>query len=264
MNAKDLIAYLEETVPLHCACDWDNVGLQVGRREKEITKVYIALDATDAVIEDACQLGCEFLLTHHPLLFRSVKQVTDDNFISRRIVKMIEHNISYYAMHTNFDAAPDGMADLAAVLLGLNHGIPMEPMQGDLETPWGIGKTGNLSEPMTMEQLCEHVKEQFQLKQVMLYPSVIMSDTVKRVAVCPGSGRSMTEAALATGAEVLITGDIGHHEGIDMAAQGISVIDGGHYGLEKIFIPIMADRIRQNFPNLQVHMAPMKMPYQIV
>jgi dinuclear metal center YbgI/SA1388 family protein len=222
------------------------------------------LDATDAVIEDACRLGCEFLLTHHPLLFHSIKQVTDDDFIGRRIVKMLENNMSYYAMHTNFDAAPDGMADLAAVILRLHNSVPMEEMQADLETPWGIGKTGNLSEPMTLEELAEHVKRQFQLKQVQVYPAVAMSEEVKRVAVCPGSGRSMFDAANATGAQVLITGDIGHHEGIDMAAQGISVIDGGHYGLEKIFIPVMADRIQTKFPELQVCMAPMQMPYRIL
>jgi dinuclear metal center YbgI/SA1388 family protein len=264
MKAIELIEYLEEIVPVKCACDWDNVGLLAGRRDKEVKKVYVALDATDEVVADAAMKKCDFLLTHHPLLFRSVKRITDEDFIGRRLLTLLGNDISYYAMHTSFDAAPDGMADMASLLLGLQCGVPMEVMSDELETPWGIGKTGNLATPCTLRELCEMVKERFQVSHVSVYPARGMESSVKRVAICPGSGRSMLDSAKATQAEVLITGDIGHHEGIDAQAMGISVIDAGHFGLEKIFIPIMAERLHEKFPELEVFTAAPTQPCKVL
>lgn len=264
MKAMELIKYLEEMIPPTCACSWDNVGLLAGRRDKEVKRVYVALDATDEVVADAIRNNCDFLLTHHPLLFHSIKRITDEDFIGRRLLGIIGSDISYYAMHTSFDAAPDGMADMAAMLLGLGMGVPMEVMSDELETPWGIGKTGNLEEECTLRELCERVKERFMVKNVNVYPAKGLEGKVKRVAISPGSGRSMIEAAKNTQAEVLITGDIGHHEGIDAQAMGISIIDAGHFGLEKIFIPIMAERIRGDFPELEIFTAQPQAPCQVL
>ncbi|KIR01962.1 UPF0135 protein Bsu YqfO [Lachnospiraceae bacterium TWA4] len=264
MKAYELINYLEKLIPPTCASDWDNVGLLAGRYNKEVNKVYVALDATDEVIVDAVRRGCDFLLTHHPLIFKPIKRITEDDFIGRRLLTLIGNDISYYAMHTNFDAAPNGMADLAAILLGLQYGTPMEVMSDELETPWGIGKVGNLEQVCTLADLCQRVKQRFQLETLNVYPARGFENPVRRVAICPGSGRSMIDAALKSGAEVLITGDIGHHEGIDAQAQGLTIIDGGHFGLEKIFIPVMANQIKEVFPKLEVYTASAKSPCRIV
>ena len=96
MKAIELIHYLEEMIPPTCACSWDNVGLLAGRRDKEVKRVYVALDATDEVVADAIRNNCDFLLTHHPLLFHSVKRITDEDFIGRRLLGIIGSDISYY------------------------------------------------------------------------------------------------------------------------------------------------------------------------
>ena len=111
MECSKVIEILRELAPESCACDWDNPGLLSGRRDKEIKKIYIALDATDQVVEDAIRWGADMLLTHHPLIFKSIKKVNDENFITRRLIRLIQADISYYAMHTNFDAAPGCMAE---------------------------------------------------------------------------------------------------------------------------------------------------------
>ena len=133
---------------------------------------------------------------------------------------MIQDDISYYAMHTNFDAAPGCMADLAAKKLGLTDCEVLEKMgeTGD-GTSYGIGCTGRFEQPMTLRAAAEQVKE--------------------KAAVCPGAGGSTMGEALAAGAQVYITGDISHHEGIDAVAQGMAVIDAGHYGIEHIFTEFM-------------------------
>ena len=96
-----------------------------------------------------------------------------------------------------------------------------------------------------MNGLAEKVKKAFDLPFVLVYGPGLMDKEVKRAALCPGSGSSVIEQAVLAGADVLITGDIGHHPGIDAAARELAVIDGGHYGLEHIFIQHMAEVLRE-------------------
>ena len=103
MKCSEIMDVCRKLAPEDCACDWDNPGLLAGRSDKEVKKIYIALDATDKVVEAAQALGADMLLTHHPLIFKAIKKVNDQNFITRRLVKLIQADISYYAMHTNFD-----------------------------------------------------------------------------------------------------------------------------------------------------------------
>ena len=103
MKCSEVIEILGKLAPESCACDWDNPGLLAGRSDKEVKKIYIALDATDQVVDAAIKAGADMLLTHHPLIFKAIKKVNDQNFITRRLVKLIQADISYYAMHTNFE-----------------------------------------------------------------------------------------------------------------------------------------------------------------
>ena len=149
MRCSEIISVLERLAPPSCACDWDNVGLLVGRRDREVRKIRIALDADDAVVRQVVEEGADMLLTHHPMIFKPLKKINDDDFISRRVLALAASDISYYAMHTNFDGAPGCMADLAADRLGLANRQVLEPM-GELEgKPYGIGMVGELVAPMT-------------------------------------------------------------------------------------------------------------------
>ena len=250
MKCSDIMKMLRELAPEECACDWDNPGLLAGRGDKEVKKIYIALDATDRVVEDAVRGGADMLLTHHPLIFKAIKKVNDEDFISRRLVKLIQADVSYYAMHTNFDAAPGCMADLAAARLELKDCSPLEVM-GELEGPegtvsYGIGKLGRLERPMTVRALALKVKEAFGLPVAMVYGQELLEQEVQAVSICPGSGGSELELSIARGAQVMVTGDISHHQGIDAAARDMAVIDAGHYGLEHIFISYMAGYLREH------------------
>ena len=108
MLCKEIMRVIEATYPTTAALDFDNVGLLAGRAGKEVNRVYLALDATDAVIDRALEAGADMLITHHPLIFSPLKKINDEDFISRRILKLIRNDISYYAMHTNYDVL--GMA----------------------------------------------------------------------------------------------------------------------------------------------------------
>ena len=105
MLCREIIQVIEATYPPDAALDFDNVGLLAGRAEKEVNRIYLALDATEHVIESAERAGADMLITHHPLIFTPLKHITDEDFIGRRIVRLIQSDIPYCAMHTNYDAA---------------------------------------------------------------------------------------------------------------------------------------------------------------
>lgn len=243
MKCSALVEVLERLAPAEYACDWDNVGLLAGDGECEINTVYLALDATDEVIEEAVRAGADMLITHHPLIFGGIRRVAADDFVGRRIWKLARHNISYYAMHTNFDVCV--MADLAAERMGLTDTVVLDETGIRDGKPCGIGRIGAPGKgtaAMTLGNCAALVKERFDIPQVKLFGD--LDRDVERIAVSPGSGKSEIAFAVSKGADVLITGDIDHHSGIDAAAQGLCVIDAGHYGLEHIFVDYMAEYLQ--------------------
>ena len=258
MLCRDIMKVIETTYPKHAALEWDNVGLLVGRTEKEVKKIYVALDATDEVIDDAILRGADMLITHHPLLFSPLKKITDEHFIGSRVVKLLQHDISYYAMHTNYDVL--GMAELSGAILGLRDAEVLEVT--DAENTEGIGRVGELPCEMTLQECCELVKEKFQLENVKVFGDV--NQMVQRVAISPGSGKGMADVALEKRAEVLVTGDISHHEGIDAVAQGIAIIDAGHYGLEHIFVDDIAVYLAKHFSGIEIRKSENIHPFQMI
>ena len=263
MKLYELIDFFEQVAPSTDALDWDNVGLLVGDDDWDIKKVYVALDATDEVVAAACENGADLILTHHPIIFRSINRVTAGNFVGRRIIDMIESKVACFAMHTNFDIHKMGF--LAEERLGLQHTIALDPcpVDGQTDPNYGIGRIGSLmDEAMTLFDYSELVKERFELPYVRVYGD--HKSMIHTVAVSPGSGRSVIDAAVHGGADVLITGDIDHHSGIDSVAKGMCIIDAGHYGVEHIFIQYMADRLLESCPGIEVLTAPKTMPYYIV
>ncbi len=260
MICKEIIEQIESVYPKTAALGFDNVGLLVGSDEKEVKKIYLALDATDEVIEEAVKNGVDLLITHHPLIFSGMKSVTDRDFIGRRIIKLIQSDISYYAMHTNYDVL--GMAELANTVLDLKDSEVLDITTEINDRPEGIGRVGNLDQERTLRDCCEYVKEKLVLDNVRVFGN--LNQRVQRMAVSPGSGKSAIKPAIQKGAQVLVTGDIGHHEGIDAAAQGLAIIDAGHYGTEYIFIEDMKKFLEKKWSNVSVMTAEVKHPFQVI
>lgn len=251
---------LEELSPKRFALSFDNVGLLVGRYDKDVKTIYIALDATDEVIDAAIECEADMLITHHPMIFSAIKSVRADDFIGRRILKLAKYDISYYAMHTNFDVM--GMADAAADEIDLIERDVLQVTYEDEIGAEGIGRIGRLREEMSLIELCDFVKERFMLDTVKVFGD---PDRLCNIcAISPGSGKSMIKYAIEKGADVIITGDIDHHEGIDSVAQGLCVVDAGHFGIEKIFVPYMEEFIRREMPEIKVYTHEMTSPFMVL
>jgi dinuclear metal center YbgI/SA1388 family protein len=260
MKCYEIIEMLETLSPVNFAEDWDNIGLLAGRRDKDVNCVYIALDATDEVVEDAINVGADMLITHHPLIFKKMGRINTDDFIGRRVYSLIRNDISYYAMHTNFDVM--GMADAAADELGLKNREVLDVTYEDDISKEGCGRVGSLKECMSVEELAKLVKIKFNVPNVRVFGD--LGDIVKVAAIIPGSGGSFIDNAINMGADVIITGDISHHDGIDAVARGLVVIDAGHYGIEKLFIPYMEEFIKREMHGIKIYKAAIKEPFVVV
>ena len=260
MRCNEITNKIEDRYPKQYAMEWDNVGLLVGRCDKEVQKIYIALDATDEVIEDAVNWGADLLVTHHPMIFKGMKRITNQDFIGRRVLKLIQNDISYYAMHTNYDVK--GMAQLAGEYLEMEEMEVLEETAKEDGIMDGIGRVGILKSEITLQDCCQFGKKALGLPNVKGFGDV--NQMVRRAAISPGSGKSVISCAMKKGADVLITGDIDHHEGIDAVAQGMMIIDAGHYGTEYIYMEDMRKFCEANFPEIQVRTAKVQQPFQIL
>lgn len=235
MKCSELIRKLEELSPPMYALEWDNSGLLVGGRQQEIHKVLLSVDVTDEVIDEAIAQGVDMIIAHHPLIFRKINRVVAEDITGRRILRMVQHSIACYCMHTNFDIM--GMADEAADILGLTGTEVLDVTYEDELSKEGIGRYGFLKENCSLRELGEKVKVLFDLKDVTLYGD--LNAPMVKAAISTGSGEDMVPKAIATDCDVIITGDIGYHCALDAIASGLCIIDAGHFGLEKIFIPYM-------------------------
>ena len=285
MNCRELLKKIENFYPLNTALDFDNVGLLCGRYNKEVHRVYVALDPSEDTIADAIHWQADLLITHHPMILSGFKSVTDDDYIGRRLIKLIQNDISYYSIHTNYDVMRLG--ELDGEILGLsNLRVLDETLSFEESTririrlnekvkfeehsifherkvePLGIGVIGELPEFITLKECCQLVKEKFNLDEVKVFGD--LDRRVKRVGIAPGSGRSTIPSAIAKGIDVLVTGDIGHHDGLNGVDYNLAIIDAGHYNTEYPFIKDMRDFLLDLNLNLEVKTEEIKTPYRVV
>lgn len=260
MKVRELTDWLEKRYPAEMAESWDNVGLLVGDDEKEVHHVFLALDLTEKTLAEALDAEANMIITHHPVIFSGMKKINNHDFTGRKILSLIRHDMQYFAMHTNYDVM--GMADLSADFLRLQDRKVLSVTVENENGVQGFGRVGRLPEKMTLRQCGLFVKQMLELQDVRIYGDP--EQQVEVAAVCTGSGKSMIPDVMKHGADVYITGDIDHHTGIDTAAQGLAVIDAGHYGTEYIFMEAMKQKLTENFPGLMVSCARVESPYTLL
>ncbi len=263
MKCEEITKLLETLSPKKYASTWDNVGLLVGRKEKEVHKVAVALDATLTTIEKAIREDVDLLITHHPMIFSPVRQINEEHISSKKILTLAENGIAYYAMHTNFDTV-GGMGELAAGQEYLNLS-ETEPLIFESDEVEGMGRGGYLPTKMTAEEVAAYVKEKFGLSFVMIYQSEKMKcKQFDKIAVLPGSGKGEIKEIKAKGYDLYLTGDFGHHPGIDAMDMDMTIIDATHYGLEHIFVSFIAGYIREHCTDIDVIEIDDGCPFQII
>lgn len=240
---------MEQLAPSILKENYDNVGLMVGDKEAQITKILIALDCTMDVIDEAVDTGCNFILTHHPLLFIKPKTITSDTLIGKKIIKLIKNNINVYSSHTNLDSVKGGLNDIATEMLGFTKAAVVESsiITGYDNEHNGIGRIVTLDNPILLMDLCEKVKKSFNAEQIRYVGED--NSLIKTIAIINGSGEDFFEICKNLKVDCIITGDTKYHGACDLKEQGIALIDAGHFTTEwipfKIFGKILNQKLQE-------------------
>ncbi len=243
MKVQTVIDWLDAYAPFQFAASWDNSGLQVGDPEAPVDRLLVALDITQATLEEAHRLGCQCLVAHHPLIFQPVTSVRTDAYPGKLIHRAVRDGIHLVAAHTNLDAAIEGTNRVLAETLALSITGPMErePRWDGHERYGGMGCIGSLDPAERFSEFVDRLR-------AVLTPARLRAvgdpeRIVRRVAVCSGSGGSLLQAALAAACDVFVTGDLKYHEARYAQEEGLSLVDVGHFASERLMVAPLADHL---------------------
>ena len=251
MKIKEVLSALERFAPLPLQESWDNAGLQVGLTETEVSGALLCLDVNERIVDEAVQKGCNLIVSHHPLLFRGLKTISDLTDVQRTVMKAIQKGICVVSMHTNMDNAKGGVNFKIAEKLGLQQVRFFAPKTVDgIEA--GSGVIGEYADPLAADDFVKAVKQAFDVECALC--NELLRRPISRVAICGGAGDFLLDTAVAEGADAFITGEMHYHQyfGYEQTIQ-ICVI--GHYQSEQFTSEIFRDIIEKECPDVRTEIA---------
>lgn len=249
MKIKEVAEALERFAPLPLQESYDNAGLQIGLTEAEVSGALLCLDVTEEIVEEAIRKGCNLIVSHHPLIFRKLAHISDENYVQRTVLKAIKNDIAIVSMHTNMDAAEGGVNFKIAEKLGLqNIQFIGKQQEAGNNVKGGEGILGESAEPMAADDLVLQLRKTFEVECVQC--NQLLRREIRKIALCGGAGSFLLDEAIAAGADAFITGEMSYHDffGHDQQIQ-ICVI--GHYQSEQFTMEIFQDIINKECPGVK-------------
>ena len=242
MTVKELYKAMCEVLPDTLREPWDNDGLMCcPDGEREVSRVLLALDVTEEIMDYAIENGMDLIVSHHPLIFKPLSRLVAEDHIGRKLIELVQNNISVFSFHTRADKAEGGVNDILASLMKLEDVRPFG--EGDL------GRIGKLPETITLEDLC------YLLKDELDAPFVLTADAynpVETVAFVGGEGRDFIRSAIAAGADTLVSGRLGYHQMEDAPEMGINLIEAGHFFTEHPVLDFFESILHRIDPTLTI------------
>ena len=250
---NEIYGFLDTIAPFALQMDFDNAGFLVGRGEAQADTVLVALDITREVILEGEELGAQLIVSHHPVIFRPVKSLTDRDPVGERLLMLAERRMAAICAHTNLDTVQGGVNDLLAQAVGLEsieqlHQDGLDP----LGRPYGVGRVGELPRPMAVRAFAGEVKRVLGAQSVRF---VDAGRPVRRVAVGGGACGDMLPDALERGCDTFLTSDVKYDVFLQARALGVNLLDAGHFATENVVCVPLAERLRRQFPELRVEVS---------
>ena len=245
MNAKQLYHKFEERIPSSLREPWDNDGVMcLSDGSSEICRALVALDVTEEIVDYAIERGFDLIVSHHPLVFKPLSSIDEENHIARKLIKLICNGITVFSFHTRADKLVGGVNDRLADILGMYDAVPFG--EGDL------GRIGTIDEPMEIQDFA------YRVKQLIGADAVRYADgfsDVHKVAVVGGDGKGYVKAAIEAGADTFLSGRIGYNVMEEAAEMGINLIEAGHYFTEQHISEFFRDLLIDFDPEIYVEIA---------
>jgi len=249
VTVNDVLKLVESLAPSYMKMSWDNVGLLCGSRRAEVNKILVALDPFEGVCREAESWGADVIVTHHPIIFQPLKDVTDDTSIGRSIQLLCRTGISAINAHTNLDCVPGGVNDRLAQRLGLAEVEVVNPMGEDAQgRPWGLLRSGTVEE-QSLESFLAVVKERLGCAGLRYADG---GKPVHKVAVGGGACAGALLEVYEAGCDTFVTSDIKYNQFWDAKDLGLNLIDAGHFYTENPITEYLVEKLRHAFPEVEV------------
>lgn len=248
-NVQTVCDFLDCFAPPSLAEEWDNVGLLVGDRRREVRHVMTCLTVTPASAAEAVKKKADLIVTHHPLPFRPLRRLTADDVPGRLLLELIAAGISVHSPHTAFDSAAAGINQRLAEGLGLTDIRPLVDAEDDSQQ-LGAGRFGRLDGARSLADTAEQLKAFLGIEGLHMVGSP--QQPIQQLAVACGSAGQFLEPARAAGCELLVTGETNFHTCLEAEATGVALLLPGHYASERFAVESLADVLAKQFPQLTI------------
>lgn len=245
----EVFSFLNEKAPFELQENFDNAGFLVGRTKAPVSKILVALDVTEQVVNEAAEQGAQLIVSHHPVIFTGIKSITDQTANGRILLALIEHGLSAVCAHTNLDAVEGGVNDTLAARLGLTEIGQLKQSGVDRQgRAYGIGRIGRVPE-QSLYDFAMAVKRLLGANGIRLVDG---GKPVCKVAVGGGACADMMSDVLAQGCDTFVTSDIKYNVFLDAKAYGLNLIDAGHFPTEDVITCVLQDWLSERFPTVSV------------
>lgn len=245
MTVKQLYTLLSERIPEYLREPWDNDGVMCcADGTAEVSRVLITLDVTEEIVDYAIESAFDLIISHHPLVFRPLAAIDEENHVSRKVIKLLNSGISVFSFHTRADKVAGGVNDRLAELLGLDD---TRPFGEDL-----LGRIGRLDEPMELQDFA------YRVKQLLGSDMIRYADgynDVHTVALVGGDGKDYIRSAIEAGADTYISGRIGYNVMEEAPEMGINLIEAGHFFTEQPVTEFFRELLIDFDPSLYTEVA---------
>lgn len=247
-----VFTFLQEKSPFELQEGFDNAGFLVGREDASVSKLLVALDITQPVVQEAVEQGAQLIVAHHPVIFGGIKSVTDQTVTGRILLDLVENGVSAICAHTNLDAVEGGVNDALALRLGLTDIGQLRQAGVDRQgRPYGIGRVGLVPE-QPLYDFAMAVKRLLGANGIRLVDG---GRPVRMVAVGGGACAEFMTDALAQGCDTFITSDVKYHQFLEARAMGLNLLDAGHFPTENVVCPVLQEWLSKRFPQVTVSLS---------
>lgn len=250
-RVSDFYTFLDTISPFSTQEKWDNSGILIGDELQEVTRAAVVLDITNEAIQYAAQVGAELIISHHPVIFKAQRSFLKGS----PAFNLAANSISAICSHTCLDSAIDGVNDVLAQLLGIQD-VEILPCEQAASTV----RAGVLPEPINCDELAIKIKE-------ILGGNVkycTNARAIESVALCSGAGAEFASDIIKAGIDAFITSDASHHDFLDCQQAGLALFDAGHFETENPIIPVLANKLRCEFPDTDIIVIPQKSPCKTI
>lgn len=245
MKLRVIINSIEKRAPLAFQEEYDNSGLQVGFMDSEVQKVLVCLDVTEDVVDEAAELGCQLVVSHHPLIFKALRTVSDTSYQQRCVVKALSRGIAIYSAHTNLDNARGGVNFKMASVIGLRN---LQWIVPSSDPSCGSGVIGDLQNPVHADEFISMLSRAFNVECIR--HSDLSDKPVAKVALCGGAGAFLMKDARRAGADCFISGEFHYHDYFEN--DGMLLAELGHFQSEQFTMDLLMEMLSSDCPGLEI------------